>query len=259
MLDILNFDDLREWVRSHFVQGLALTLVGVAVGWLFARWRRHRLLRRLECGDARDVVTVEQILVREQPDGHTTMRIRSCGSEALRRVLINSVAYEDFLRRAEATTPTDPIISMKDRTGSYLLYLLLPWVCGKARAGPFPHDLWVMCPVCETSILSAHQSTTVVLVRESDLRRFLDWEWCRALRVEHGSDGARVLTLWHMAREFEKQKAELGRLREGGHRTTYVETMYLLDLGLDTEEAPVRTKSVPWDRFAPTLRQLGLG
>jgi hypothetical protein len=258
-MDPFDFQEFREWIRSHFFQGLLLMLVGGFVGWLLARWRRWRLMRQIEGGDARDVATIEQILVREQPDGRTTMRIRTCGSDALRRVLINPLAHEEFLRRAEATTCANPLISMKDRTGSYLLYLLLPWVCGKARGGPFPHDLWVMCPVCEPSLLSEHQSTTIVLVREKDLKKFLDWGWCRRLYVEHGSDGARVLTLWHMAREYEKQKAEIKRLRDVGERTTYVETMYLLDLGLDTDEVPIRTKPVPWDRFTLTLKELGLG
>src|SRR5262249_55181972 len=197
-------------------------------------------------------------LIRERPDGRTTMRIRSCGSAPLASLLPNPAAHDAFLARASATKPAAPLISMADPMGSFLLYLLTPWVCGLARRGPFAHDGWVMAPACEPGLLSAHQSTTVLLIRRADLRRFLDWGWCLRLEVEHGSDGARVLTLWHMAREFEAQLAEVKRLRDAGQRSTYAETMYVLDLALDTEEVDLPTRPVPWGRFAAVLAELGL-
>jgi hypothetical protein len=176
----------------------------------------------------------------------------------VRSVLVNPVAQDAFLARSEATTSTNPLVALDDPMGSYLLYLLTPWVCGLARGGRFPHDVWVMAPVCEPGLLSAHQSNTVILIRREDLGRFLEWDSCKRMHVEHGSDGARILTLWHMAREFERQLAEVRRLKEAGKRSLYAETMYLLDLALDTEEVPLPTKPVPWDRFAPVLKKLGL-
>jgi hypothetical protein len=256
------FDEVLEWLQNwrqnHLLQGLALTLLGVILGWMFAWWRRHRMLRQIEAGSAREMVAIEQILIKDYPDGRTTMRIRACAAGPLRSVLVNPVAHDAFLARAEATTPTNTLISMQDRMGSYLLYLLTPWVCGMTRQGRFPHALWVMAPVCEPGLLSAHQSTTIVLIRREDLLRFLDWDNCKRFEVEHGSDGARVLTLWQMAREFEKQVAEVNRLKEAGKPSTTVETMYLLDLGLDTDEVAIPTKPVPWERFAPVLKKVGL-
>lgn len=258
----LNWDDILDYLRTHLphiLPGVLLAVGGMLAGWLLARWRRYRLLRQVEGGDAREMVILEQILVKEQPDGHVTMRIRSCGSQALRRILINPVGFDAFLHRVHATTPTNPLIDMRDQMGSYLLHLLQPWVCGLARSGPFPHDTWVMCPVCEPGHLSVHQSTTILLVRQKDLDRFLDWQTCKHIHVEHGADGARILTLWHMAREFHKQLADVQNLRAQGKRTTFAESMYILDLGLDTQEVPLRTKPVPWERFAPILKALNLG
>jgi hypothetical protein len=248
-----------EWLHGHIIPSLILTAVGLALGWLLGWWRRHRLLRQIIHGSARDMVAIEQMLVKDHEDGHTTMRIRSCGAAPLKTILTNPVAHDAFLRRSEATTPTNPLISMHDQMGSYLLYLLTPWVCGMVRRGHFPHDVWVMAPVCEASSLSAHQATTVLLVRREDLGRFLEWDRCKDMHVEHGSDGARLLTLWQMAREFEKQHAEVMRLKAAGQRSTFVETMYVLDLGLDTEEVALPTKPVPWERFTPVLKKLGLG
>jgi hypothetical protein len=251
-------EELKELLKHHFVQGLLLALFGLIVGWLLGRWRRYRQLRRISGGDARELLAVEQTLVKEHADGRVTMRIRAHGAAPLQSVMPNPVAHDTFLERALATTPTAPLLSLKDALGSYLLYLLTPWVCGVTRSGALPHDVWVMAPVCEPGLLSAHQATTILLVRRADLQRFLDWSWCKTLQVEHGSDGARVLTLWHMAREFERQHAELQRLRQAGKPTTYVETMYVLDLGLDTQEVDLPTKPVPWERFAKVLQELKL-
>jgi len=253
-----TLDLVLEYLKVHFVQGLLLALLGLAVGWLLGRWRRYRLLQRVQVGDAREVVAIEQVLVKDCPGERVTMRIRSCGSAPLHAVLANAVAHDAFLERAKATTPTYTLLNMKDQMGSYLLYLLTPWVCGMVRNGPFRHDTWVMAPVCEPGVLSKHQSSTIILIRHADLRRFSDWEFCKDLYVEHGSDGARVLTLWLMAREFERQMSEIIRLKEAGKPSTFVETMYLLDLALDIEEAALPTKPVPWTRYASTLKELGL-
>jgi hypothetical protein len=254
----MDMETILEWIKSHFVQGLLLAGFGMVVGWVLGRWRRYRLLRQVQGGDAREVVAIEQILVKDQADGTVTMRIRACGSAPLRAVLPNPVAYDAFLARARATTPREPLISMKDQMGSYLLYLLTPWVCGLVRHGAFRHDAWVLAPVCEPGVLSAHQSSTIVLVRQADLARCRDWEACRRMRVEHGSDGARILTLWHMAHEFDRQMQEVKQLREAGKPTTFVETMYILDLGLDMEEVSLPTKPVPWGRYKSLLKELKL-
>jgi hypothetical protein len=255
-MDLL--EQVTEVLKNHFVQGILLALVGLLAGWLLGHWRRYRLLRQVQGGDAREVVAIEQILIKDHADGTVTMRIRSAGSAPLREVLPNPVVYEAFLQRAMGTKPTNPLISMAGQMGSYLLYLLTPWVCGMVRQGPFKHDAWVMAPVCEPGVLSAHQSSTIILIRRTDLERFLDWEQCKDMHVEHGSDGARILTLWHMAREYHRQLADVQKAKSAGKPSTTIETMYLLDLGLDMEELALPTKPVSWSRFAAILKELKL-
>ncbi len=253
-------DELIEFLKNHAPQlaGLILMLIGVVAGWLLGYWRRHRLMKQVRGGDIRELLSAEQVLVRDHPDGRTTIRIRSLGGSPLSQVLLNPVAHAAFVKRVRHTGPTRPLIDMADQVGSYLLHLLQPWVCGVARPGNFPHDVWIMAPVCEPGVLSEHQSTTVVLVRRDDLMRFRDWEWCKRLHVEHGSDATRVLTLWHMAREFERQIAEVEERRRKKQSSRFVETMYILDLGLDMEEMPLPTKPIPWDRYTAVLKELNL-
>jgi hypothetical protein len=96
----------------------------------------------------------------------------------------------------------------------------------------------------------------VLLIRRDDLRRFRDWDESAAIEVEHASHGERILTLMNMAAEFERQEAAIAARRAAGRPANYEETMYVLDLGLDTKCADLPSKSVPWKRFESTLEKL---
>jgi hypothetical protein len=230
-------------------------LLGIALGWLLGKWRRFRHLRQAERGEAREVLTIEKILLERQADGHEIMRIRSCGRDPIDAVFPNHAARDAFLARAGDTKPTRPLVSMEDKLGSYLLQELAIWVCGQVGEREFPHDVWIMAPVYEsgTLYLGGHRSSTVLLIRQEDLARFSDWERCQAMLVEHRSHGERILTLKRMADEFDRQHALVQKRRAEGRRSNYEETMYILDLGLDTRAANLPTTSVPWERFEAIL------
>jgi hypothetical protein len=61
-----------------------------------------------------------------------------------------------------------------------------------------------------------------------------------------------------MATEYEKQAAAVSNRRVAGRPTRFEETMYILDLGLDTQIADLPAKRVPWQRFEANLKQLGI-
>jgi hypothetical protein len=229
--------------------------LGIVVGWLLGKWRRHRQLRQAERGEAREVLTIEKIILERQPDGREVMRIRSCGRDPIDAVFPNPAARDAFLARAEETKPTEPLVSMRDKLGSYLLQELAIWVCGQVGERDFPHHLWVMAPVYEGGALylGGHHSSTVLLVRQEDLAGFRDWERCRAMRVEHRSHGERILTLMRIAEEFDRQNAQVQKRRAEGRRSSYEETMYILDLGLDTRAVELPSSPVPWERFEAML------
>jgi hypothetical protein len=230
-------------------------LLGIAVGWILSWRRRQRLLRQAERGEAREVVTLEKILLERGADGTEVMRIRSCGRDPIDAVFPNHAARDAFLARAEKTKPTYPLVSMEDKLGSYLLQELAIWVCGQVGERDFPHDIWVIAPVYETGAiyLGGHMSSTVLLIRQQDLASFRDWDRCQKMQVEHRSHGERILTLMCMAAEFDRQLALVQKRRAEGRRSAYEETMYLLDLGLDTRAFDLPTRAVPWDRFEAIL------
>jgi hypothetical protein len=243
-------------------------IIGGVIAWLFGRWRRMLERRSVLRGDARDTVVIQHHLVesgdvpaagragvRQVP---TTLRIRALGQGELNRVIPNGHLASVFLHRALEVTPRNPLISMEGAEGSYLLETLTGFVCDRLANASFDHDLYVMAPCCEPAGLVQHQPIVVLLIAVADLALFESWPACKGVQVEHGSDGARVLTLMELARRFREEQEKMAELRQAGERTTYVETMYILDLALDKRSAPIPLKSVPWGRFESVLKQKNL-
>jgi hypothetical protein len=258
-LDFLWSSPWRGEVLRILATG-AFFVLGVLAGRLWAMWRRYRQLKIAERGESREVVTIEKIILDRRPDGSEVLRIRSCGRDPIETVFPNPAARDAFQARAGATKTTAPLVSMEGKMGSYLLQELAIWVCGQLRERNFRHDVWVMAPVYERGALylGGHFLSTVLLVRRDDLARLSDWDECATIEVEHASHGERLLTLKAMAAEYQRQAAAIESRRSAGRRTNFEETMYILDLGLDTEVALLPSNPVPWERFETTLKQLGI-
>lgn len=255
-------DALFRFIESPTAErifaSLALVVIGGLLGWVGHKWRHFRLQRQIEQGDARDVATIEKIVIDRDESGRETLRIRTCGRDPVDQIFPNPAARDAFHERTVATTPANRLISMDGRMGSYLLQELAIWVCSQVGERSFPHDIWVMAVVCEPASFGGHQSSTVLLIRRSDLTKFRDWPACRDLHVEHGGHGERILTLLGVAAEFERQSEAIAKRQAEGRRPNYEETMYLLDLALDPSIADLPSKPVPWSRFEESLKARGL-
>jgi hypothetical protein len=255
-------DDFLQELKGRGLGVLLGLLVGGIITWFFTRWRRFRERRSVLCGDARDTVVLNLHVVEsaESPAGRipTAVRIRSLGQAEIHRVVPNGHLARILSKRAFAVSPADTLISMDGPEGSFLLETLTNFVCDRVTNGPFDHDLYVVAPCCEPAALAEHQPITILLIRAADLALFEDWPACRNVRVEHGSDGARVLTLMEMARRFQSEQQKIAALRAAGRRTTHVETMYVLDLALDRRTAAIPVKPIPWGRYERVLKEMNL-
>jgi hypothetical protein len=260
--------DLFQQLSGHGLGVMLGLVVGGLIGWLGARLKRYRERQRILAGDARGTIVIQHNVV-ESVDapaaggaGKTRvpgrLRIRSLGQAELSQVVPNGYLAGELLHRAFRVTPRDTLISMEGAQGSYLLETLTNFLCDRVANAPFEHDLYVMAPCCEPAGLAQHQPITILLIAVADLALFETWAVCREVDVEHGTDGARVLTLMELARRFRAEQEKIAGLRKEGKRTTYVETMYILDLALDKRVAAVPVKKVPWGRFEGVLSALNL-
>jgi hypothetical protein len=249
---------LNSTTAQRILESAALLIVGGLLGWVGHKWRHFRLQQQIEKGDARDVATIEKILIGRDSEGNETLRIRTCGRDPLEQIFPNPAALAAFQERTVDTSSVRPLISMDGKMGSYLLQELAIWVCGAVGERDFPHDVWVMAAVCEPATLGGHQSSTVILIRRDDLTRFRHWPTCRDIRVEHGGHGERILTLLSVSNEFDRQTTAIEKRQAEGKAPNFEETMYLLDLALDQRIVALPSKPVPWSRFAVELKARSL-
>ena len=253
----------------HEVSGRSLgVMLGMLVGSLItafiARRRRMKERRLILEGDARDTVVIHQHVIESTqvvdanggPRTVKSLRVRTLGQSELCRVVPNGHLAGILLKRAHEVTQRHTLISMAGTEGSYLLETLTNFVCDRVSNGQFPHDVYVMTACCEPVELCHHQPITILLTRKEDLSLFEDWTAVRSIHVEHGSDGARILSLMEMAKRFREEQQKIAELRIAGKRTAFVETMYVLDLSLDQRCANLPVKPVPWSRYTNVLKEL---
>jgi len=259
------FNELGEKGTVAVIGLLLGSLLTWLIGWRKRRQQQHSILS----GDARDTVVIQQHIVeverRPTTDGQSapgpralTLRVRSLGQSEVSRVVPNGYLAEVLLQRAFHVTPRHTLISMEGALGSYLLETLTNFVCDRVGNGPFEHDSYVMAPCCEPAEFAQHQPITILLISTKELAAFETWSDCRDIKVEHGGDGARVLSLMELARRFREEQQKIVEIRKAGQRTRHVETMYVLDLALDRRTADVPVRPVPWGRYESVLKELNL-
>jgi hypothetical protein len=262
-------DFLTRELGGHGLSAVVAFMLGGLASWAIGRWRRMRQRQSILRGDARDTVVIEHHIIEtaEAPDpehpGRTrtvpaTMRIRALGQSTLSGVVPNGHLASEFHDRAWKATARQTLISMEGAEGSFLLETLTGFVGDRAGNQAFERDLYVMAPCCEPRELAHYQPIVILLIAARDLALFDSWPACRGMQVEHGGDGARILTLIELAQRHREEQARIAQLRREGKRTLYVETMYVLDLALDRRTSPAPTKPVPWGRFEEILKGMGL-
>src|SRR5262245_35446244 len=145
------FDKLSDELGTRGVSTAFGVLLGGAIGWCLARWKRHRERVNIFAGDARDTVVIQQHMVQsvadpDMPGGRraTSLRIRSPGQARVDQVVPNSHLALVLTKRAGEVSPLNPLISMAGPEGSFLLETLTGFVGDRVRLSPFEHDSYVM-------------------------------------------------------------------------------------------------------------------
>lgn len=259
------FATLPEELGNRAAGTVLALLIGGAAGWCYARWKRRREKRSVFTGDARDTVSIQHHLIETVADAAmpagqrvSVLRVRTLGQAQLETVVPNSHLASVLWTRAARVSATMPLISMVGAEGSFLLETLSGFCGDRLGQAGFEHDLYVMAPCCEPEEMATHQPIIILLIALKDLAHFEHWEAVKDVRVEHGSDGGRVLTLLMMARKHRAEQELMTKVTTEGRRTRHLETMYVLDLPLDTRTASLKLKPVPWQRFDSIMQQMNL-
>lgn len=246
--------------------GFALTTAALA-SW----WRRRRELLEIQKGKQFQQLEFAYAFVATDLAGVRRLIVRTIGCLPLQVFVAKDAVRSHLLglTRESAEDETNSILAMEGKLGSFVLRELHGHLRTLLHETDDNRDWWVMAPVLETYRPLQYVAPTVLLVRKQDLPLFVSFETCKDILVHHGSDAAKILTLMEVQRKFLKQQQTLASARACGKSTQYLEEMWILDLCLPTDFVEPTTQEIrvgelkpfrlpPWERFQPTLKELGL-
>lgn len=262
-----------QWNVIHeesigFLIGASFALVTAGL----ATWRRRRReLREINQGHQFQQLEFAYVFVTTDRSGQRRFVVRMIGCLPLKVFVAKDAIRSHLLglTRESADDELNSVISMEGKLGSFVLRELHGHLRTLLEEKGSKREWWLMAPILETYRPLQYVAPTVLLVRKSDLPIFASFDTCKDLLVHHGSDAAKILTLMEVYRKFKDQEQRLAQARAEGQSTQYLEEMWLLDLCLSTEMLEPTTEEIaagtlkpfripPWNRFASTLKQLGL-
>ena len=265
------WDTLWKVVHEESIGILIGAAVAILTTWLARWWRRRRELQEIHHGHQFQQLEFAYVFVVPGRDGRRRLAVRMIGCLPLQIFVAKDAIRSHLLglTRASAEDEHNSVIAMEGKLGSFVLRELHGHLRTLLQEEGHQREWWVMVPILETYRPIQYVAPTVLLVRKSDLPIFASLESCRDLLVHHGSDAAKILTLIEVQRKFGLQQQQLAQARAEGKSTQYLEEMWLLDLCLSTElceptESEIESGSLkpfrepPWERFAETLKALGL-
>lgn len=253
--------------------------IGIMLGAAFALataalaswWRRRRELMEIQRGKQFQQLEFAYTFVSTDNAGVRRLVVRTIGCLPLHLFVAKDAVRSHLLglTRESADNEVNSIIAMEGKLGSFVLRELHGHLRTLLQESASPREWWVMVPVLETYRPLQYVAPTVLLVRKQDLALFDSFANCKDILVHHGSDAAKILTLMEVHQKFLKQQQIMANARACGKSTQYLEEMWVLDLRLPTDYIEPTPDEVvtgelkpfrlpPWERFQPTLTELGL-
>ncbi len=269
-------DNWDWWVFLPEVLGKAVgVIVGVLLSWFLVIRRRLQSLNKLERGDSDDLLFQAHYLHRipaavtdrgaaghdDEAEQHYQLLFRNVAEKrTIEQVYDNPAAAELVRRLGDQTTLNQPILPTQGTIGFEILNDAAGWISGSVATSAIARQVWLFCLTAEDRQVVRKRCVRCFLIREADLRRFHDWQWCRRyVHVERPWHWFRIVALHRIARLY----ADQNRIYSGtadpnsmplvddqaGHRR-----IVPLSLGLIDTETPIgEPYTVHWDTQLTTL------
>ncbi len=269
-------DNWDWWVFWPEVFGKAIgVIVGVLLSWFLVIRRRLQSLNKLERGDSDDLLFQAHYLhpialtalgtdAANSPTGadeHYQLLFRNVAEKrTIEQVYDNPAAAEIVRKLGDQTTLNQPILPTQGTIGFEVLNDAAGWISGSVATSAMPRQVWLFCLTAEDRQVVRKRCVRCFLIREAELRRFHDWQWCRrCVHVERPWHWFRVVALHRIARLYADQKRIYsGRPdpnamplvdAQAGHRR-----IVPLSLGLIDTETPIgEPYIVNWDTQLQSL------
>lgn len=245
------------------------TLLGLVFGWFL--WLRKALVsqKRLKKGETDNVIFQMHVL---QPvsgtRGDVVLLFRNVVANTTVEDLYENPAARELVRRlAKGTTLHDPVLQTEGSQGFDVLNDAFSHVAGHLAITSFEREVWLFAMTCEDRQMVRRTSVRCFLIRKRDLRRFLDWDWCRDhVQVEKPWHWFRVVALHQIAQQWNAEKQK--RLESGPERATRMPLVDPQDghpriremsVGINTSEVSVGEPfRIPWESHAEELKKMGM-
>lgn len=200
------------------------------------------------------------------------LQLRTCGpGTTVNQLFDNQAARKAMRDLGTRTSIADPILPAEGKLGFELINTCLNHLTGGMAASPRPRRTWLIMLTSEDRQVVRKCCIRIFLIQPDDLKRFLDWGWCRNhVRLERPWHWYRIVTLHRAAQAWAHQESDATGRRKSptgspsGGKSRLVddqahhERIVTISMGLCMEEPPLaEPPAVDWQDKIEELERLG--
>jgi hypothetical protein len=264
MNKVWDFVQDIDWllVTQDALGKVAAIVIGIVLTWLV--FFRH--LWKFRLGDSDDILFQAHYLV-PRDEKYVLVFRTVAPPTAIKKLYDNSAAQRLVRQLADDTSLDDPILKTEGHLGFEVVNDVVNYVAGFLSLASFPTEEWLLTVTCEDRKVARKKCIRVFLIRQRDLERFADWEWCRTtLLTEAPWHFFRIMALHKIAGTFAAESAPQPLVHQGSVRDQLLveprarhPRIRRLALSIKPEEIAVGAPSQPnWDEVTPYLRSIGM-
>ena len=249
------------WIAGVLGEALITGTIGAIAAWVM--FMRHWL--RFNRGDSDDIIfSAHHLHPVPGVEGRTALLLRNPLPPSTVAAMFDNPAARKLTRDLiNSTSIENPVLLTHGTLGFEVLNQITNVVTGAMAGNAFRREVWLCALTCEDRAVVRKRCIRVFLIRPDDLRRFADWEWCKALYLERWWHYFRVYALHRIALMFLDEEVRAkdapGDLMPLVHDQAGHRRIVPVSIGINPDEVIVGTPArVDWRSVAPSLKKLGV-